>query len=260
MVDANSIDHECRTGMLSTRLRPLTKKQLGRMINDCETKGGFSMLMKRTVVILGALACALPSLAAVPAGDQTLPEATDQKIQANILIVDSHDGIAQWAKNPKGGDAGRMRKVVVGQKIFVPIIVTGLKTTDIGQPGIVADMQFVAPGGKVMQDAKKCCGAANRLDPRTPGLIVLNPVLDLTAEVGDPLGTYEVKATVTYRGGTASASEKFVLQSGGGDKPVATNENRAASPKQRSRAQVDARHCLDAADNAAVIRCAEKYR
>ncbi len=125
-------------------------------------------------------------------------------------------------------------------------------------------MQFVSPNGKVIFNGKKCCGA-NRGDPRTPGLVVLNPVLDLTSEEGDPLGTYEVRATVTYGGRTASASEKFVLQSGTADKPEATNESpsavaAAATPHRRSRGHADARTCLDAADNAAVMRCAEKYR
>jgi hypothetical protein len=220
------------------------------------------MLMKRMVVMLGAFGCVLASLAAAAADQQT--DAADRKIEASILIVDSHDAVAKWVKDPKAGDGGRMRKVTVGQKIFVPIIVTGLKTTDFGQPGIVADMQFVSPDGTVVFNGKKCC-SANRGDARTPGLVVLNPVLDLTSEHGDPLGTYEVRATVTYGGRTASASEKFVLQSDTGDKPQAANESLSAvatgaTPHGRSKGHADARTCLDAADNAAVMRCAEKYR
>jgi hypothetical protein len=49
-----------------------------------------------------------------------------------------------------------------------------------------------------------------------------------------------------------------------GGKPVAKNGTpaavrEAAPPKRRSRATEDARHCLDAGDNTAIIRCAEKY-
>lgn len=222
------------------------------------------MLMRRMVVMLGAFAGVLLNFTAATADEKTPPDAADQKIQASILIVDSHDAIATWVKDPKGGDGGRMRVVTLGQKIFVPIVVTGLKTTEFGQPGIVADMQFVLPDGKIMFNGKKCC-SANRGDPRTPGLVVLNPVLDLTSEQGDPLGTYEVRATVTYDGRSASASEKFVLQAGAADKVVAKGESRpavvsAARPHGRSRGHRDARTCLDAANNAAVIRCAEKYR
>jgi hypothetical protein len=203
-------------------------------------------------------------LAAATADEQMPPDVADQKIEANILIVDSHDAVAKWVKDPKGGDGGRMRKVTAGQKLFVPVVVTGLKTTEFGQAGIVADMQFVAPNGKVIFNGRKCC-SANRGDPRTPGLVVLNPVLDLSSEDGDPLGTYEVRATVTYGGRTATASEKFVLQSGIGDKTETTKESppavaTAATPHGHPRGHADARACLDAADSAAVMRCAEKYR
>jgi hypothetical protein len=236
------------------------------------------MQINRSRILVGALACALSGLATIPATAQTAPVTAAPAFQANILIVDSHQAIAQWATNPKAGDAGRMRTVTVGQKIYVPVVVTGLKTTDIGPQGIVADFQFVAPGGKVLQDAKNCCRAANQLDPRTPGLIVLNPVLDMESEPGDPLGTYELRATVTYRGQTASASEKFVLRPGAGAKPMAASPTasvtakvkttavpKAAPPKADppggpSRSNDDARKCLDATDNAGVARCAEAYR
>jgi hypothetical protein len=222
------------------------------------------MMSRGMVVSLAAgLGYVVTSLAPATADEQMLPDPADRKIEASILIVDSQDAVANWVKDPKGGDSGRMRKVTVGQKLFVPIIVTGLKTTEFGQAGIVADMQFVAPNGKVIFNGRKCCNA-NRGDPRTPGLVVLNPVLDLTSEDGDPLGTYEVRATVTYGGRTASASEKFLLQAAAADQPEATKESppavATAAPPRRPRSHADARTCLDAADNAAVMRCAEKYR
>ena len=161
------------------------------------------------------LACLLPCMALAALAEQKPDTGVPQRIQASILIVDSKDAIAKWVMDPKGGDAGRLRSVTVGQKIFVPIVVTGLKTADFGQQGIVADMQFVSPDGNVMFNGRKCCGA-NRGDPRTPGLVVLNPVLDLTSEAGDPLGIYEIRATVTYGSFTARTSEKFVLVAGAG--------------------------------------------
>jgi hypothetical protein len=162
-----------------------------------------------------SLICLLQCLALAAMGEQKPDADVPQQIQASILIVDSKDAIAKWVMNPRGGDAGRLRSVRVGQKVFLPVVVTGLKTVDFGQPGIVADMQFVSPDGKVMFNSRKCCGA-NRGDARTPGLVVLNPVLDLTSEAGDPPGIYEIRATVTYGSFTARASEKFVLVADGG--------------------------------------------
>ena len=103
------------------------------------------MLMRRMVVMLGAFAGVLLNFAAATADEKTPPDAADQKIQASILIVDSHDAIAK------------------------------------------AD-----------------------------------------------------KAVATNESGSAVAT--------------------AAPPHRRSRGHRDARTCLNAANNAAVIRCAEKYR
>jgi hypothetical protein len=220
------------------------------------------MATKWVMVMSAALCCVLISLAAASA-DKATPDGADSKLEASILIVDSQDAIATWVKDPKGGDVGRIRKATAGQKLFVPIIVTGLKTTEFGQPGIAADMQFVSPSGKVIFNGRKCCGA-NRGDQRTPGLVVLNPVLDFTTEDGDALGTYEVRATVTYGGHTATASEKFVLEPAA-NKPEAATDSppavaAAAARPIRAKNRADARSCLDATDNAAVMRCAEKYR
>jgi len=66
---------------------------------------------------------------------------------------------------------------------------------------------------------------------------------------------------------SAKAEEKTLLdaalQSGTGEKLLATKESlvaAAARPHRRSTGHRDARICLDAADNAATILCAEKYR
>ena len=169
--------------------------------------------MKKIMMI--SLGYLLPCLALVAMGEKKPDAGAPHQIQASILIVDSKEAIAEWVMSPKGGDAGRIRSVTVGKRVFLPIVVTGLETADFGQPGIVADMQIVSPDGSVMFNARKCSGA-NFGDPRTPGLVVLNPVVDLTSEPGDPLGTYEIRATVTYGTLVARTSEKFVLVAGGG--------------------------------------------
>ena len=62
----------------------------------------------------------------------------------------------------------------------------------------------------------------------------------------------------------AAVSADQTLPAAAGGKPAAKNGTQAAvretaPPKRRSRATEDARHCLDAGDNTAIIRCAEKY-
>jgi len=85
-------------------------------------------------------------------------------------------------------------------------------------------------------------------------------------------GSMFMKGMVILGGALACALTSLAAVSAGdqtplaaaGDKPVAKNESqatvrKAAPPKRRSRATEDARHCLDAGDNTAIIRCAEKY-
>ncbi len=62
------------------------------------------MPMQRIVVMLGAFAGVLLHLtAATAAGEQTLPNGADQKIQTSILFVDSHDAIAKLVKVRRDG-------------------------------------------------------------------------------------------------------------------------------------------------------------
>ena len=61
------------------------------------------MPIQRMAVMLGAFASVLLNLTAATADEQTLPDAADQKIQASILFVDSHDAIAKLMKVRRDG-------------------------------------------------------------------------------------------------------------------------------------------------------------
>ena len=64
------------------------------------------MLMRRMVVMLGAFAGVLLNFTAATADEKTPPDAADQKIQASILIVDSHDAIAKADKAVAKSESG----------------------------------------------------------------------------------------------------------------------------------------------------------
>lgn len=115
---------------------------------------------------------------------------------------------------------------------------------------------------KPVATLKKCCSAATG-DPRTPGLAVLDPVIDITADPEDRLGTYTARVTLSDGTRSATASEKFQLVAGARKAdaaPAAAPADAPDAPRRRSRANQDARACLDLATNAAVARCAEKFR
>ena len=61
------------------------------------------MPMQQMVVMLGTFASVLLNSTAATADEQTLPHAADQKVQASILFVDSHDAIAKLVKVRRDG-------------------------------------------------------------------------------------------------------------------------------------------------------------
>ena len=138
-------------------------------------------------------------------------DATPAALKVDVLIVDSKDSIAKWVLGPPGkrqADHGRLRAVKTGTKVYLPVIVTGFDLSE--RHDFSADLQIVAPGGKT-QALKRCCGA-NAFDPRTPGLVVLNPVVDITFDAEDVPGAYTVRATVSDGASSATTSERFRLQ------------------------------------------------
>lgn len=219
-----------------------------------------------TAVIVGAVSWVWVCLAAA-AGESLPTKGVEHTFQAHILIVDSHAAIQNWVQSSpteRGGDRGRLRTVSKGKKMYFPIIATGYKSSELGRLNFTADLELVSPSGKVLATMKKCCGA-NRFDPRTPGLVVLNPVIDIMFEPDDPSGTYTVRATVTDGSRFATASESFRVQTGTGTTKEAAQQGEtklrsASGTKKRSRASEDARHCLGFPTNVEITKCAEKYR
>jgi uncharacterized protein DUF4124 len=132
---------------------------------------------------------------------------------ANLLIVKSHAEIESWVKMEparRGGNAGRLRTVARGTKVYFPAVAT-FPASQVGQRvSLVADMEVIGPNGKT-QKIPSCC-FANRVDPRAPTTIVLSPVLDLVFDTTDPNGEYRVRAMINNGAETVVAEEKFSLQ------------------------------------------------
>lgn len=217
-------------------------------------------------VISGAVLVWLSIGVSTGAGESAPANQPEQGFQAHILITGSHTATEKWVLSPpgeRGGDRGRLRTVSKGQKIYFPVIATGYKPSDSGQINFVADLEIVAPSGKVIA-LKKCCSAV-RGDPRTPGVVVLNPVVEIVFDADDPAGTYTARATVSDGSRTAAARESFRLQTGTGAQTGAALQGEpkpapASGIKKRSRANEDARACLELSTNVAIATCAEKYR
>jgi hypothetical protein len=118
----------------------------------------------------------------IPCETDSAPSKNEKEsFSANVLIVKAHSDIENWVKlepAKRGGDVGRVRSVAKGVKFYLPIVAT-FSRSQVGQRvALSAEMEIVAPDGKV-QKLVGCC-LANHVDPRAPTTIVLNPVLDIT--------------------------------------------------------------------------------
>jgi hypothetical protein len=149
----------------------------------------------------------------MPCKTESAPSRTEgESFSANVLIVKSHSDIENWVKlepAKRRGDVGRVRTITKGVKVYLPVVAT-FSQSQVGQPiALAADLEIVAPGGRV-QKIPGCC-FANRVDPRAPTTIVLNPVLDVTFDATDPSGEYRVRARINNGNKTVATEEIFRL-------------------------------------------------
>ena len=150
----------------------------------------------------------------IPCETDSAPSKNEKEsFSANVLIVKAHSDIENWVKlepAKRGGRRWSREKRGKRGEIYLPIVAT-FSLSQVGQRvALSADMEIVAPDGKV-QKLVGCC-LANHVDPRAPTAIVLNPVLDITFDAADPSGEYIVRARIDNGKETAVASEIFRLQ------------------------------------------------
>jgi hypothetical protein len=136
---------------------------------------------------------------------------------ANILLVDSKSAAEKWVLMPAADKpgAGRMRQVGAGEKIYVPFVVTDYPFPATEKMDLTVHIRFLSPEGKVLLE-KPDFSETIAPDPKSPHLIVLNPVTEITFDSHDLPGTYTFRLTIvdhvhsTY----AKAEEKIELIQG----------------------------------------------
>ena len=132
----------------------------------------------------------------------------------DLLLMDSKGSVLKWVSLPAADrpSAGRIRRVTRNQKIYVPFVVTDYPFPVSEKMKLTAHIRLLSPQGKVLLDNptfSETIGA----DPRSPHIIVLNPVMDVTFDSSNLFGTYTFRLSVvdhvhsTY----AKAEEKIEL-------------------------------------------------
>jgi len=132
--------------------------------------------------------------------------------KANILITDSQATIEKWVLMPAADrpNAGRFRELIPDKKFYLPFVVTDYPFSASERMDLTAHVRLISPDGKTKFDAPRLSGAIAP-DPRSPSLIVLNPVMDITFDTSDPPGTYTIRVTIKdhVHSAYAKAEEQF---------------------------------------------------
>jgi hypothetical protein len=212
---------------------------------------------KKTIVavaVAGALAVLANGRAFAQGGNEW---------KTQVLIIGSVEELHGWIDKPpaeRGGDAGRLRFIPAGKKVFLPIVVSGLLPPAAGELRLSADIEFRGPDGKLIWEKKRCCSALlrDRPDART---VSLGPAADVEMDGSDPPGLYTVRATVTDGKRSSTASESFRLESAAAPiklKPSGPTLDLVEPSRKPPAKDRDVRECLGLATPAEIIRCAEK--
>jgi hypothetical protein len=131
--------------------------------------------------------------------------------KANLLIAEANAEIEKWvlATPAERAVTGRKRTLEIDTKYLLPSVVTDY-TPDSKQILFTSDYEILAPGGKVYY-RQTALSSAQAYDPRSPNVIVLNPVMNLTFDKNDIPGKYIIRITVKdHLKGTVSRAEEQV--------------------------------------------------
>jgi hypothetical protein len=138
----------------------------------------------------------------------------EASFKASILITDSDAAIEKWVLMSAAdrSNAGRFRELIPDKKFFVPFVVTDYASQSSEKMNLTAHVRLIGPDGKTKFD-EPVLSSAIAPDPRSPRVIVLNPVMEITFDTTDPPGTYTVRVTITdhVHSAYAKAEEQFQL-------------------------------------------------
>ncbi len=143
----------------------------------------------------------------------------DDHFQAHVLAAESHQAIGRWAAaeaDTRGAVHGLLQQVSIGQKVFVPVAVSGYQPEGDGPVALAASLRVFHPDGNKLYDESEHATAA-ALDPSTPGVVVLSPILDIIFDPGDPTGDYRIETSISDGDRQAHAQTLLTVVAGSMD-------------------------------------------
>ena len=137
--------------------------------------------------------------------------------KANILITESTAATEKWVLMPAADrpGAGRIRQLTPGKKYYLPFVITGYAWPVSEKMSLTAHVRFIGPDGKIKFASAKWSDTIGA-DPRSPSVIVLNPVMDVTFDADDLPGSYTMRITIIdhVHHAYSKAEEQFQLIQG----------------------------------------------
>ena len=214
--------------------------------------------MNKPAALISSLAMTLAASAAI---------AQQPGMGVNVFVVESVEDFKRWLQQepaPQGLYPSRLKEVPAGKKVDFPILVSGLRPPEQGVVTLVGDVEFLAPDGKSVFAAPKCCRftITNRPDILTA---MLGGTASLELDSGDMKGAYTLRVSVTDGTQTVTTSETFQFA---GAKPAVPNLAPAPAaaptllmgtpPAKNPGRDVDKRDCLALPTPSEVIKCTEQ--
>lgn len=146
--------------------------------------------------------------------------------KANILIVESKEEAEKWVLMPAADRPGaaRIHQLTREKKYYFPFGVTDYPFPASERMDLSAHVRVLSPTGKIMFGASRFAETIGA-DPRSPSVIIMNPVMDITFESTDPAGTYTVMVTISdhVHSTYSKAVEQFQLVPATGTESKAGN-------------------------------------
>ena len=146
---------------------------------------------------------------------EPMPVKEPGDLHITVFITDSPDFIKEWVGTPQshGPTVRRIKEAKYNQMVHAGFAVTGLMKDSDSKVNFIVAIQVETPDGNILLQDNQWATHTNKVTI-DKGVIIANPVLDMTIETSDPSGNYIITAIVVDKlsGKRATGSEILKIQ------------------------------------------------
>jgi len=162
-----------------------------------------SIFFSLALVMLPFNAYALEPMPINPPGD----------LLVTVFITDSPEFIKEWIETPPSHapTIKRINEAKFNQMVHAGFAVTGFTKGSDSKVNFVVAVQVKAPDGTILMQENQWASHTKKV-LIDKGVIIADPVLDMTFEPSDPAGNYKISAIVTDKLSGKRASGSAILK------------------------------------------------